>query len=166
MTLSDRMTTWLERRYQPLLRKTMQIPKTLIAFTLVLFAVALVLLSRMGGEFIPELEEGDFAVETRLLMGSNLNATIAATQKTSKILLDSFPEVEKVVTKIGSAEIPTDPMPFEAGDMIVVLKDKKEWTSAGSFDEMAAKMTKALSVVPGVTVGFQFPVQMRFNELM
>src|SRR5690606_4213687 len=76
------------------------------------------------------------------------------------------PEVEKVVTKIGSAEIPTDPMPLETGDMVVILKDKKEWTSAKSFPELAERMTEALSVVPTVTVGFQFPVQMRFNELM
>ncbi len=164
--LADRMMAWLERRYQPLLRKALLIPKTLIAVTLALFVVAVVILGRMGGEFIPELEEGDFAVETRLLTGSNLNATIDATQKASRILLDKFPEVEKVVTKIGSAEIPTDPMPFEAGDMMVILKDKKEWVSAASFDELSEKMTRELSVLPGVAVGFQFPVQMRFNELM
>lgn len=165
-TLSDRMMTWLERRYQPALKWMLQFPKTIIAVTLVLFAIAVMILGRMGGEFIPELEEGDFAVETRLLTGSNLNTTIAATQKTAAILLKKFPEVEKVVTKIGSAEIPTDPMPLEASDMMVILKDKKEWTSAKSFDELAEKMTKELSVVPGVSVGFQFPVQMRFNELM
>jgi len=165
-TLSDRMMTWLERRYQPALKRMLQFPKTIITGTLVMFAIALLILSKMGGEFIPELEEGDFAVETRLLTGSNLNTTIAATQKTAGILLEKFPEVEKVVTKIGSAEIPTDPMPLEASDMMVILKDKKEWTSAKSFDELAEKMTKELSVVPGVSVGFQFPVQMRFNELM
>ncbi|RYZ30383.1 MAG: CusA/CzcA family heavy metal efflux RND transporter [Chitinophagaceae bacterium] len=165
-TVSDKIMIWLEKRYQPLLSKALFFPKAIILSTLALFAFAVFLLSRMGGEFIPELEEGDFAVETRLLTGSNLNATIDATQKTSKILLNKFPEVEKVVTKIGSAEIPTDPMPFEAGDMMVILKDKKEWTSAASFDELSEKMTKELAAVPGVTVGFQFPVQMRFNELM
>jgi cobalt-zinc-cadmium resistance protein CzcA len=165
-TITDRMMAWLERRYQPLLKRGLFFPKTIIATTLVLFAAAIFILAQMGGEFIPELEEGDFAVETRLLTGSNLNTTIDATQKGSKILLDKFPEVEKVVTKIGSAEIPTDPMPFEAGDMMVILKDKKEWTSAASFDELSEKMTKELSVIPGITVGFQFPVQMRFNELM
>ncbi|MBZ4192581.1 CusA/CzcA family heavy metal efflux RND transporter [Niabella beijingensis] len=165
-TLADRMMGWLERRYQPLLKRMLQLPRTVIATTLVLFAIAVYLLGKMGGEFIPELEEGDFAVETRLLTGSNLNTTIDATQKTAGILLKKFPEVEKVVTKIGSAEIPTDPMPLEASDMMVILKDKKEWTSAHSFDELAEKMTKELSVVPGVSVGFQFPVQMRFNELM
>jgi cobalt-zinc-cadmium resistance protein CzcA len=165
-TLSDKMMIWLERRYQPALKRMLQLPKTIIATTLVLFAIAVFILGKMGGEFIPELEEGDFAVETRLLTGSNLNTTIAATQQTAGILLKKFPEVEKVVTKIGSAEIPTDPMPLEASDMMVILKPKKQWTSAKSFDELAEKMTKELSVVPGVSVGFQFPVQMRFNELM
>lgn len=165
-TLADRMTIWLERRYQPVLARVMRFPKTIIAATLMLFAAAIFLLMRLGGEFIPQIEEGDFAVETRLLTGSNLNNTIKYTQQASSILLKQFPEVTKVVTKIGSAEIPTDPMPFEAGDMMVILKPKKEWTSAKNFPELAERMTEALKVVPGITVGFQFPVQMRFNELM
>lgn len=165
-TWTDRMMILLERLYQPLLQKILRFPKTIITVTLTLFVSALILLSNMGGEFIPQIEEGDFAVETRLLTGSNLTNTVAYTQKASKILLDKFPEVEKVVTKIGSAEIPTDPMPFEAGDMMVILKDKSTWTSASSFKELSDKMTKELSGIPGITVGFQFPVQMRFNELM
>lgn len=165
-TVADRFMSWLARRYQPILKGAMRFPKTIIASTLLLFAIAAWILSNMGGEFIPQLEEGDFAVETRLLTGSNLNTTINATQQASKILLHRFPEVLKVVTKIGSAEIPTDPMPLEAGDMMVILKDKKEWTSAKSFNELSAKMTSALEEVPGISVGFQFPVQMRFNELM
>ncbi|GAA3929691.1 CusA/CzcA family heavy metal efflux RND transporter [Chitinophaga oryziterrae] len=164
--LADKMMAWLERRYQPALKRMLQLPKTIIAVTLLLFVIAIFILGRMGGEFIPQLEEGDFAVETRLLTGSNLHTTINATQQAAGILLKKFPEVQKVVTKIGSAEIPTDPMPLEASDMMVILKDKKEWTSAHSFDELAGKMTKELSVIPGINVGFQFPVQMRFNELM
>ena len=103
----------------------------------------MVILLSLGGEFIPQLEEGDFAVDTRVLTGSNLHTTINATQKASSILLNRFPEVEKVVTKIGSGEIPTDPMPMEACDMMVILKDKKEWTSARTFPEMAEKMGAA-----------------------
>jgi len=80
--------------------------------------------------------------------------------------MKQFPEVQKVVTKIGSAEIPTEPMPMDAGDMIIVLKPKKQWTSAHSFPELSEKMSNALKVIPGLTTGFQFPVQMRFNELM
>lgn len=165
-TLTDKLIIWLERRYQPLLGKVLRFPKSAIAVTLALFVIAVIVLGGMGGEFIPQLEEGDFAVETRLLTGSSLNNTIRSTQQASKILLERFPEVQKVVTKIGSAEIPTDPMPFEAGDMMVILKDKKEWTSARAFPELSMKMTRALEEVPGITVGFQFPVQMRFNELM
>lgn len=165
-TLADKLMSWLERKYQPLLKRIMGFPKTIIAAALGLFAVSVFILLGMGGEFIPQLEEGDFAVETRLLTGSNLSNTIQATQQASGILLKKFPEVQKVVTKVGSAEIPTDPMPFEAADMMVILKDKKEWTSASSFNELSTKMTKALEEVPGITVGFQFPVQMRFNELM
>lgn len=165
-SLADRMMAWLERKYQPLVSRILNIPKTTLAITLLAFVVSVMVLLNMGGEFIPELEEGDFAVETRLLTGSSLTNTIQTTQKTARILLERFPEVEKVVTKIGSSEIPVDPMPLEASDMIVVLKPKSEWESASSFDELAAKMTKELEDVPGVSIGFQFPVQMRFNELM
>ncbi|WP_316798249.1 CusA/CzcA family heavy metal efflux RND transporter [Pedobacter frigidisoli] len=164
--ITDRLMAWLERRYQPILSSGLRFPKTILAVTVSLFAISVFIMGGLGGEFIPQLEEGDFAVETRLLTGSNLNNTIETTQKASKILIDQFPEVIKIVTKIGSAEVPTDPMPFEAGDMMVILKSKKEWTSAKSFPELSAKMTKAVEVIPGITVGFQFPVQMRFNELM
>ncbi|MEN9696758.1 MAG: hypothetical protein RLZ56_179, partial [Bacteroidota bacterium] len=165
-TFTERLMQFVERRYQPLLNKVLSFPKAVIASTVTLFVFAIFLLLNMGGEFIPQLEEGDFAVETRVLTGSNLNNTIDATQKASKLLVENFPEVQKVVTKIGSAEIPTDPMPFEAGDMMVILKDKKEWVSAKTFPELSMKMTKVLEQVPGISVGFQFPVQMRFNELM
>jgi cobalt-zinc-cadmium resistance protein CzcA len=165
-TWSDRFIAFIERKYRPVLQSVLGLPKLVIASTVILFGVAILLLSRMGGEFMPSLEEGDFAVETRLLTGSNLNSSIASTQEAVKLLLANFPEITKVVTKIGSAEIPTDPMPFEAGDMMIILKDKKEWTSAKTFPELSKKMTAVLEQVPGITVGFQYPVQMRFNELM
>lgn len=163
---SDKMMKWLQRMYEPALKKALAFPKIIIGMVIVLFAFALFILARLGGEFIPKLEEGDFAVDTRVLTGSSLSQTIEATQKTAGILLKKFPEVEKVVTKIGSGEIPTDPMPIEASDMMIILKEKSEWTSAKTFDELANKMSKALEDVPGVTAGFQYPVQMRFNELM
>ncbi|MGN6619217.1 MAG: efflux RND transporter permease subunit, partial [Ilyomonas sp.] len=162
----DRMMNGIQRVYQPALKKALRIPVVIITSAFVLFGIAVIILSRSGGEFIPQLEEGDFAVDTRLLTGSSLTNTIQTTEKTAGILLKKFPEVEKVVTKIGSGEIPTDPMPLEAADMMVILKDKKEWTSAKSFPELANKMSEELQAVPGVATGFQFPVQMRFNELM
>lgn len=165
-TIADRMMNALQRFYQPLLVRALRVPKTMIAASVVLLVTAVMILRGLGGEFIPELEEGDFAVDTRVLTGSSLTTTIKATQQTAAILVNQFPEVEKVVTKIGSGEIPTDPMPMEASDMMVILKPKDQWTSAETFDELAEKMSEAVSQVPGVTTGFQFPVQMRFNELM
>lgn len=165
-SFSDRMIRVLERLYRKTLLLVLTIPRLVIAASLIFFVISVGILLKMGGEFIPKLEEGDFAVDTRVLTGSSLTTTIKATQQCAHILLRDFPEVEKVITKIGSGEIPTDPMPIEASDMMVILKPKKEWTSAHSFDELAGKMSEALSSVPGVTAGFQFPVQMRFNELM
>ncbi len=166
INLSDKLMIRIEKAYQHALAKTLRFPKTIIIIVISLFTIALATLSFLGGEFIPALEEGDFAVETRVLTGSSIKTTIENTQKTAHILKAQFPEVIKVVTKIGSGEIPTDPMPMEAADMMVILKDKKEWTSAKTFPELAEKMNKAVSDVPGVTTSFQFPVQMRFNELM
>lgn len=164
--ISDRIMASIERNYQAALNFVINFPKTIILSVAGLFIFSIFLLSTLGGEFIPALEEGDFAVDTRVLPGSSITTTIANTQKAAKILKDRFPEVEKVVTKIGSGEVPTDPMPMEASDMMVILKPKKEWTSAKTFNELAEKMGIALQDVPGITAGFQFPVQMRFNELM
>jgi heavy metal efflux system protein len=165
-SFADKMMAVLERGYRTALEKALQLPKVIVGASIVLFSIAVLVVMNIGGEFIPKLEEGDFAVDTRVLTGSSLTTTINATQQASRLLLHKFPEVEKVVTKIGSGEIPTDPMPMEASDMMVVLKPKKQWTSARSFDELAEKMSAVLKDVPGITSGFQFPVQMRFNELM
>ena len=165
-TLSDRIMSKIETIYLRFLLKFIRIPKLIFSIVVGLFLVAIFILSRLGGEFIPSLEEGDFAVETRILPGSNLNVMIERVSKASHILKSQFPEVIKVVGKIGTGEVPTDPMPMDAADMMVILKDKKEWTSAKTFPELADKMTKALDAVPGINVGFQYPIQMRFNELM
>lgn len=164
--LSDKMMQAIENFYQKYLVRVLNFPKTVIGISVGLFAIAIFVFSQMGGEFIPELPEGDFAVETRVLTGSNLKTSSEAIMKASHILLNKFPEVEKIVGKTGSGEIPTDPMPMEASDMMIILKDKSEWTSAKTWDELAEKMTEALKDVPGVTYSFQFPVAMRFNELM
>ncbi|MBS1562824.1 MAG: CusA/CzcA family heavy metal efflux RND transporter [Bacteroidetes bacterium] len=165
-SFSDRMMGRLDRFYQHALEKALRIPKTIIAAVLVLFAAAVFTLFQLGGEFIPSLPEGDYAVETRILPGSNLDASIDAVSKASKIILAKFPEVEKVVGKTGSSEVPTDPMPIDASDMMIVLKDRRQWTSAHTYEELEAKMSKELKAIPGVTFGFQYPVAMRFNELL
>ncbi|MFV0212223.1 CusA/CzcA family heavy metal efflux RND transporter [Empedobacter falsenii] len=164
--LSDHVMAKVEVFHQKYLMKALRVRNLILVVVFSLFAITIFVMSRLGGEFIPALEEGDFAVEARVLPGSNLSTTKEYTTKAAKILKDEFPEVEMVVTKIGSGEIPTDPMPMDTGDMIVVLKPKKEWTSATTFPELSDKMSKALENIPGLSTGFQFPVQMRFNELM
>jgi len=165
-TMTDKFMQKLEGFYEALLKKALKIPKQIVGLTIALFIGSIILLTTLGGEFIPKLEEGDFAVDTRVLSGSSLTTTLDATQKASKLLINRFPEIQKIVTKIGSGEIPTDPMSMEASDLMIILKDKKDWVSAKTFDELADTMGKVMSQVPGITSGFQFPVQMRFNELM
>jgi len=165
-TFSDKMMNRLERFYQRVLVKSLRHQKKILGIVAGLFITATLVLTTLGGEFIPSLPEGDFAVETRVLPGSNLNTSIEAVSKASKIILEQFPEVEKVVGKTGSSEVPTDPMPVDASDLIIILKDRKDWTSAKTYSELESKMNKALEDVPGVTFGFQYPVAMRFNELM
>jgi cobalt-zinc-cadmium resistance protein CzcA len=164
--ISDRMMAFFQRMYDPLIRFALRRKLVVVFVSIGLFAISYLVFSRMGGEFIPTLSEGDFAVETRVLTGSSMLETVEATQKASAILLKEFPEVKEVVGKIGSSEIPTDPMPVEAADLMVILKDQDEWTTAGDREELATKMAEALEVIPGVTFSFQQPIQMRFNELM
>lgn len=163
---SDRMMLQIQKWYQPILELSLQNTKKVIIGALAAFVSALILFSQLGAEFIPALDEGDFAIDTRVLLGSSLSTTIEATTNSANVLLTEFPnEVAKVVSKIGSSEIPTDPMPIEAADLMVILKDKSSWTQASSTTELAEKMAEALKAVPGVTHGIQQPIQMRFNEL-
>lgn len=166
-TFSDKMMAKLEDLYDRWLSKILNIPN-LIFFSIVgLFLVAVFVMTRLGGEFIPSLPEGDFAVDTRVLPGSNLKTSTDAILKSQQVLLKKFPEIEKIVGKTGSSEIPTDPMPIDASDMMVILKPRDKWTSAKTYDELAEKMTAELKKnIIGVTWSFQYPVAMRFNELM
>jgi cobalt-zinc-cadmium resistance protein CzcA len=162
---SDRLMHNLQEAFKKVLANFLLHPAKVITAALLLLLLSLFVASRLGGEFIPELEEGDFAIDARLMTGSTLQETVDATTK-AVTELKKFPEVKSVVTRIGASEIPTDPMPIEMTDIIVNLKEKSEWTSADSYDELANKMSAAIGKVPGLTGGFQYPVQMRFNELI
>ena len=164
-TFADRMITKWQNVYRSILEKLLLHPQKVMLSSVLLFTISLFVASGLGGEFIPELEEGDFAIDARMMTGTTLSETINATTKAAHEL-QKFPEVEKIVTRIGASEIPTDPMPIEMTDIIVNLKPKNEWTSADSYDELANKMSAAIGKVPGLTAGFQYPVQMRFNELI
>ena len=165
-TIADRIMDVLQHWYQPVLQFSLRFKRSMLAFALLLLAGSLWLFSRMGGEFIPTLEEGDFALHQILPPGSSLKQGVEVSASLQNILLDNFPEVEKVVTKIGTAEIPTDIMPLEAGDIYVILKPKSEWTSAKTKEGLFAKMETEMNKFPGVIYEFTQPIQMRFNELM
>lgn len=165
--ISDRMMDFLHRKYTPVVKAALRFKFVIVLSAVVLMAISVFLFMRMGGEFLPTLEEGDFAVETRVLTGSSLSYSVETTTKAANVLLTKFPdEVREVVGKTGSSEIPTDPMPIEATDLMVILQPPHQWTKASNREELANKMAEALAVIPGVTFGFQQPIQMRFNELI
>ncbi|MCC7050198.1 MAG: efflux RND transporter permease subunit, partial [Bacteroidia bacterium] len=157
----------LERYYVSILKKAVNNGYKIMGTIALLFMVSVSVLMNRGGEFIPELPEGDFAVETRLLTGANLSTSINVCLEAQKILLKKFPnEVEKVVGKTGSSEIPTDPMPFEQTDLIIALKKRSDWKVAKTYNQLADSMQKELETITGVSFSFMYPVAMRFNELM
>lgn len=162
---SDRMMAFFQRLYKPLLKGAIKIKFLVAGIAVVLFIIALILFTNMGGEFIPTLEEGDYAIEFVLPQGSSISQTTETVLLAQRMLL-KFPEVRMVVGKTGSADIATDPMPPEASDLIVVLKDKKEWTSTNDFYALADMMADTLANIPGVIAEPSQPIQMRFNEMM
>ncbi|MDO6430376.1 CusA/CzcA family heavy metal efflux RND transporter [Flavitalea sp. BT771] len=165
-TISDGITAFLQRIYEPALTTALRYKVVVVSMALALFLVSLIVFQRLGGEFIPTLDEGDLTVEIAMMQGTSLSQVVATFGKAEKILKERFPEVKQVVTRIGSAEIPTDPMPLERGDMMVAMLPREKWTSAHSREEMIEKMEKALSAIPGINREITQPMQMRFNELM
>ncbi|GAA4498624.1 hypothetical protein GCM10023172_15950 [Hymenobacter ginsengisoli] len=165
-TLAYRIMKFLHRGYDPIIRAALRARWLVAGGAVALLVLAGFIFSRMGGEFIPQLDEGDIALNVTLAPGSSLTQTVATNTRVQQILLKKFPEIEQIVGKSGTSEIPTDPMSLEDSDEMVILKDRKEWTSASSREELANKMRAALAGIPGVTMEFQQPIQMRFNELI
>ena len=163
---SDRLMIWFRKAFNPAIAFALRFKLLVSVFAIALFLFSLFLFSRLGGEFIPQLEEGDLASGVMTLQGGSLTHTIDQVIKANKILLESFPEVKHAVCKIGAAEIPTDPTPIETGDYIITLKDKSEWVSAKTREELVGKMEEKLVPLAGVKFEFQQPIAMRFNELM
>jgi len=166
INISDKIMNVLQNIYQPVLMGALKMKGIVVSVSVVFLVIALFIFNSLGGEFIPTLDEGDIATHLIIASGSSLSQEIEATTKAEQILKTKFPEVKMIVTKIGSAEIPTDPMPMEASDIIIILKEKSEWTSAKTKEELMGKMEEALETIPGATTEFSQPIQMRFNELM
>lgn len=154
------------RVYRPTLFFVLRNKGMVILLAVALFVVSLFLFTRMGGEFIPQLDEGDIAIQPITKPGTSLSRTIENTTHIERILVDNFPEVREVVSRIGTAEVPTDPMSLDAADMFVVLEDRSEWTRVNTKEELIEMMREELAVIPGIDLSFTQPIEMRFNELM
>ena len=165
-TFADRFFAWLTSYYFKALKACVARPWPTVGAAFALLAASLLLFTRLGAEFIPTLDEGDFAMQMTLPPGSSLTSSINMSLKAEKILKKEFPEVRHVVAKIGTAEVPTDPMSVEDADVMIVMKPFKEWTSASSRAEMVDKMKAALDTIQGAEFNFSQPIQLRFNELM
>jgi cobalt-zinc-cadmium resistance protein CzcA len=163
---SDRLLNWIRRAFDPAIAFALKRKLLVSVSAIVLFLFSLILFSRLGGEFIPQLEEGDLASSVITLQGGSLTNTVNSVIKANKILLENFPEIRHAVCKIGAGEIPTDPTPMETGDYVITLKDKSEWVSAATREELVSKMEESLIPLAGVKFEFQQPIAMRFNELM
>ncbi len=164
--LSDRIMKFLYGLYRPVINIALNSHKLVLSIAIVLLSASVFIFSRMGGEFIPTLDEGDFVVQPVLKTGTSLSKTIEIMTQLENILLDNFPEVDQVVTRIGAAEVPTDPMSMEEADVIIKLKPKDQWVSAYTKEELAEKMKSAMLILPGVDFEFTQPIEMRFNELI
>ncbi|WP_276134267.1 CusA/CzcA family heavy metal efflux RND transporter [Polluticoccus soli] len=164
-TFSDKMMDWFQRRYEPILNWAINQKRFIVAVAAALLVFTIIAFSRMGGEFLPQLQEGDYAFHCILPQGASLSQSIETSLQAQRII-KSFPEVKAVIGKTGSAEIPTDPMPPEASDLIIVLKEKKEWTTTYDYNDLAQRILEKLEVIPGIFFEANQPIQMRFNELM
>lgn len=165
-SFADKLVDKMRSIYQPILEKMINIPYAVIGAAVVLLVSAIFIFQSLGGEFIPTLDEGDMAMQVTIEPGSSLSQMIKTTTQAEAILKEHFPEVKHVVSKIGTAEVPTDPMAVEDADVMILLKDRSEWTSADSRAELASLMKAKLELIEDAQFDFTQPIQLRFNELI
>jgi cobalt-zinc-cadmium resistance protein CzcA len=165
--LSENMMAKVQQAYSPLLAYSLAHRRLVLLLAAGLFVISGLVFWRMGGEFIPELDEGDIAMQTFLRPGSSLEETIKREEEVEQVLLQNFPEIKTVCARIGVADIPTDPMGFDYTDSFVILeKDKSKWKNAKTKEELIEKMIEKLDSLPGLNYSFSQPVALRFNELL
>lgn len=166
-TFADKFFEALNKLYARALSFCLRFKWQTVATAFVALVISLFLFTRLGAEFIPTLDEGDFAMQMTLPAGSSLSESIEVSNEAEKLLMDKLPEIKHVVAKIGTAEVPTDPMAVEDADVMIVMKPFKEWISAASRAEMVEKMKEALEPLSDrAEFNFSQPIQLRFNELM
>jgi cobalt-zinc-cadmium resistance protein CzcA len=164
--ISDKIMDFFHKAFNPIIAFALRRKLAIVITSVALFIGSLFLFTRLGGEFIPQLEEGDLAGLVITLQGGSPANTVEEVKRANTILRDNFPEIKHLICKIGPGEIPTDPTPMETGDYIITLKPKSEWTTAETREELVEKMEEKLAVLAGVKFEFSQPIQLRFNELM
>ncbi|NEV93151.1 CusA/CzcA family heavy metal efflux RND transporter [Psychroflexus sp. YR1-1] len=163
---STKFMDGIKRMYLPSIRWALDHTKVVLISAVLIIALGIFTFSRMGGEFVPTLDEGDFVIQPVLKTGKSLSSTIERTTEIEKILIEKIPEVEQVVSRIGAAEVPTDPMSMQDADVIVTLIPKSDWRGGMTKTKLAGEIKKALAVFPGMELQFTQPIEMRFNELI
>ncbi len=166
-TFADRFFEKLNKVYSRTLHFCLKFKWGTVAVAFLALAFSLFLFTRLGAEFIPTLDEGDFAMQMTLPAGSSLSESIEVSNEAERVLKEKFPEIKHVVAKIGTAEVPTDPMAVEDADVMIIMKPFSEWISASTRAEMVEKMKEALEPLSErAEFNFSQPIQLRFNELM
>ncbi len=165
-SIADKLMRFLRKLYLPSIQFTLKKPAFILLFGLLSFLYTVLAFNTLGAEFVPTLEEGDIAMQQSIKPGSSLQESIHTSSLAEKILLENFPEVKHVISKIGTAEVPTDPMAIEDADVMIIMKDKDEWVSATTREEMMDKMKEKLAHITWASFEFTQPIQLRFNELM
>ncbi|MEO6519391.1 MAG: CusA/CzcA family heavy metal efflux RND transporter [Pseudoxanthomonas sp.] len=162
----NRLMQWARRRYQPLLAWSLRSGRWVLGGALVLMALCAVLATRLGTEFIPNLDEGDIALHALRIPGTSLNQAVQM-QATLEARIAQFPEVERVFGKLGTAEVATDPMPPSVADTFLMLKPRSEWPDPRKpREQLVAEIETAVRQLPGNNYEFTQPIQMRMNELI
>lgn len=164
--VSESIMRGIAKAYNPALRLVLSKPAAVVVLSVVILVLTGVGFNRLGTEFLPDLEEGDLAMQMTIKPGSALRESVRTATKAEKLLLANFPEVKHVVSKIGTAEIPTDPMAIEDADIMIILKPKEEWVSADNREDLVNLMKDKLTAVLGASFEFTQPIQLRFNELL
>ncbi|MDX1326290.1 MAG: CusA/CzcA family heavy metal efflux RND transporter [Arenibacter sp.] len=165
-TWGDRIIIYLQEKYEPLLNWSLKRGAYVIILGVALFLMSVLTFVRMGGEFVPQLDEGEIAFHIIMKPGSSLTEGTETATKIERLLLSEYPEITQIVSRFGVSDVPTDPMPMDLADSFVILKPRSEWVSANSKEELIEKMKETLKTIPGVGYEFSQPVEMRFNELL
>jgi cobalt-zinc-cadmium resistance protein CzcA len=162
----NRVMLAIRRAYEPMLKWALDAPYSIVGAALVLMLLAIFTASKMGREFIPNLDEGDVALHAMRIPGTSLTQSIQM-QGTLEARLTRLPEVSHVFGKIGTAEVATDPMPPSVADTFVMMKPRSEWPDPRkSKAELVRELEAAAAEIPGNNYEFTQPIQMRFNELI